>query len=54
VHAHVAPQAVAATTDRAQRGGAPLGDGIVGEDVVDLVAPPTRAQAANPLALAVA
>ena len=40
--------------DRAQRGGPPLGAGIVGEDVVDLVAPPPRAQPTDVGALAVA
>jgi hypothetical protein len=62
VHAYVSSAAAARDTaaaaiaDRAQDVGAPIrsGSGVVGEDVVDLVAAPAGAQAADVRALAVA
>src|ERR1700730_18520622 len=57
MHANVAsraPAVAAARADRPQRGRTPLGTGVVGEDVIDLVPPPPRAQPSHIGALAVA
>src|SRR5205085_10319777 len=49
-HADIAarpPTVAAARANRPQRGCPPLGTDVVGEDVVDLVSPPARAQPAH-------
>ena len=53
VDSHVTPLAVGTPTHGAQRGRSPLGNRVVGEDVVDLVAPAARTEPMHPLALAV-